>query len=371
MAVITQDEIRQLAAFQGVDAPVTSCYVEVDGRRHPRYAEVVHRVERMIHGARGRAESPSVQADLVRIDDHVRRGFDRSRVRGVAIFSCSARDLWRVVELPVAVRDQLVVNHSPYVRQLEWALDEGERFGVLLADRQRARMFVFELGELVESTELFEQLPRHDDDDQSYLKDKGQDHLAALTHQHLRHAAGVAFEVFQREGFERLVVGAPDEIAPELESHLHPYLKERLEARISVPVAAPLEVIRLAALEIEAGVERRREDEAVRRLRAGIGGAGRRGVAGLDATLQALNQRRVELLLVSNDFAEPGWRCPACQHVGRVGRACPVCDAAMDRVDDVVEEAVEEALAQSCEVELCAGNADLDVLGRIGALLRY
>ena len=43
----------------------------------------------------------------------------------------------------------------------------------------------------------------------------------------------------------------------------------------------------------------------------------------------------------------------------------------MTAVDDVVEEAVEDALGQSCDVELCEGNADLDVLGRIGALLRY
>ena len=43
----------------------------------------------------------------------------------------------------------------------------------------------------------------------------------------------------------------------------------------------------------------------------------------------------------------------------------------MYAVDDVVEEAVEEALAQSCDVQVCVGNADLDVLGRIGALLRY
>jgi hypothetical protein len=43
----------------------------------------------------------------------------------------------------------------------------------------------------------------------------------------------------------------------------------------------------------------------------------------------------------------------------------------MVEVTDVVEEAIEEALAQSCEVEVCVGNADLDVLGQIGALLRY
>jgi hypothetical protein len=43
----------------------------------------------------------------------------------------------------------------------------------------------------------------------------------------------------------------------------------------------------------------------------------------------------------------------------------------MARVDDVVEEAVEEALKQSCRVEIVVANPDLDVLGRIGALLRF
>jgi hypothetical protein len=43
----------------------------------------------------------------------------------------------------------------------------------------------------------------------------------------------------------------------------------------------------------------------------------------------------------------------------------------MDEVADVVEDAVEEALAQACRVAFCRDNADLDVLGRVGALLRY
>ncbi len=100
-------------------------------------------------------------------------------------------------------------------------------------------------------------------------------------------------------------------------------------------------------------------------------GAGRRGVAGLDATLQALVERRVDVLLVSAAYATAGWRCQSCGWISRIGRTCKVCAATMDAVDDVIEEAVEEALAQSCEVEACVGNADLDVLGGIGALLRY
>ena len=100
-------------------------------------------------------------------------------------------------------------------------------------------------------------------------------------------------------------------------------------------------------------------------------GAHNRGVVGLDATLRALVERRVDTLLVSHGFEQEGWRCAACAYVSRVGRTCPVCNTEMQFVEDVVEEAIEEALAQSCDVEICFGNADLDVLGRIGALLRY
>jgi peptide subunit release factor 1 (eRF1) len=87
--------------------------------------------------------------------------------------------------------------------------------------------------------------------------------------------------------------------------------------------------------------------------------------------LEALVARRVETLLVSEGFEAPGWRCPSCAWVGTLGRRCPLCATGMDQVTDVVEEAVEEALAQACKVAVCRDNPDLDVMGRIGALLRY
>ena len=88
-------------------------------------------------------------------------------------------------------------------------------------------------------------------------------------------------------------------------------------------------------------------------------------------TLGALVERRVDLLLVSDGFETEGWRCRSCRYLGPLGRRCPVCAKPMDLVDDVVEEAVEEALANKCRVQMVRENADLDVLGRIGALLRF
>ncbi|MDQ3145793.1 MAG: hypothetical protein M3R01_02470, partial [Actinomycetota bacterium] len=366
MVAITEEDVRELALRKPTAAPVTSCYLNVDGRQRLRHLDVSHALDLLLRPARAGANGDvSVAADLHRIEEHVRKGFERSNVAGLAMFSCSADGFWRIFALAVPVRDQLVVNHSPSVRQLETVLDEYERFGVLLADRQRARMLVFELGELVESAEAFDELPRSDDDDHSYTKDHARDHVAAKASQHLRHAARVAFSVFQDQGFDRLILGAPEEIAPELESCLHPYLRSRLEARCSVGVGASIDQIRAAALEIEAAVERRKEAELVARLKDEAG-AGRKGVAGLDDTLRALVERRVETLVVSSGYVTPGWRCVACRNVARVGRECPACGGTMYEVDDVVEEAVEDALAQACRVAICRENADLDVMGRVG-----
>jgi peptide subunit release factor 1 (eRF1) len=104
---------------------------------------------------------------------------------------------------------------------------------------------------------------------------------------------------------------------------------------------------------------------------APIGAGGGSGVAGLESVLNALFEHRVDTLIVSDDFEAPGWRCRQCDGLTTIGQECPVCGNPMERVDDVVEEAIEAAVNQSVRVAQCDGSADLDALGRIGALLRF
>ena len=371
MAAITEAAIRELAAVRGERAPITSCYLDVDGRRHVRFQEVEHELDLLLRSARARVNGhSSVQTDLDRIERFVKGGVDRSRTRGLAIFACSAHELWRVIELPVPVQSQVVINNTPAVGQLESLLQDYERIGVLLADKQRARMFVFELGELVERSELFEELPRDYDTRGERERGDTRSHVEELAHQHLRHAAQVAWRVWQETRFEHFAVGAPDPIANELERALHPYLRDRSCGRINVAVGASHGEVLRAAIEIERVVERAREARLVEKLRGAVA-TGHRGTAGLASTLTALADHRVERLLVSKGFHADGWRCGKCGGLAAVGRSCKRCGAAMEEIDDVVEEAVEEALAQGVRVDMCVGNADLDVLGRIGALLRY
>ena len=371
MAVITEAAVRELAGFRGGGAPVTTCYLDVDGRRLSRQGDYEQELQRVLRSARSRANGAgSVRRDLQRIEAYVRGGIDRSTTRGLAIFSCSDRDFWKVVPLPVPVRSRVVINQAPVVGPLETVAQEFERFGVLLADRQRARVFVFHFGELVDHSELLDDRGRPDDV-RGHL-DRGDvgARSDAVVSAHLRRAADAAFQIFRDEPFEHLTLGGPDAVMRALESTLHPYLRRRLCGRIQVGVGASTGDVRSAVMDVEREVERQREAEAVERLRAAVA-TNSRAVVGLATTLRAVAEHRVEQLLVSAGFGEPGWSCEACGHLGLVGRTCPACRSELIPVDDIVELAIEATLAQSCHVEICVDNPDLDVMGRIGALLRY
>lgn len=370
MTAITEDDIRALATVRSNGTLITSCYLDVDGSRYVRPADYERSFDDLVRRARRRPEvDEAIEADLDRITRRIGEGFDRSTTRGVAVFACEALDLFVVHELPVPVRNELIVNPAPAIGQLEAVLQQSEKLAVLAADKAHARIFVYRLGELVEHTERTDDLGR--DYDTVGEADRGgvEHHREELAHQHLRHALDLLWSVFQSEGFDHLVLAAPDGIAAELERGLHPYLTKRLHGRLDLTPGAPEPEVRRAALEAERAIEAAREAALVEELRAAVQGGGR-GVAGLEAVLDALAERRADRLLVSDGFAQEGWHCHACDRLATVGRECR-CGAEMAAVADVVEEAVDVALAQSCRVDVCTGNADLDVLGRVGALLRY
>lgn len=368
MTAITQDLVRELAHFDTGGAPVLTCYLNVDGRARVRPVDYVQDLDRLLRRS-AEATSRVADADVEAVRSHVRNGFDRSGVRGLALFSCASAGLFRVVDLPVPVHNRLVVAGAPALDQLESVAEQLAPIGILLVDRQRTRILVFGGGELVEHSESVGELPRDYDERGHASRGDVSSHVDELAHQHLRQAAKAAFETFQAHDVSRVTIGGATEAAAEVEQHLHPYLRERLVEAVGVPVGASLDEIRNAMLDLEARSERAIEAEAVARLREVIGAG--KAVAGLADTLGALGERRVEQLLVSEGFEETGWRCDHCSLLAAVGPTCDACGAAMVHLDDVVAEAVQVALAQSCDVEVCVENADLDVMGRVAALLRY
>jgi len=372
MPVITESTIKELAGFRSADAPIVSCYLDVDGRREIRPADYQRRLDSMAKEVAAAHPTVDLRPDLDRIGEFVHAGIARNGVRGLAVFSCASKGFWEVLHLPVPVANRMVVNQSPSVAPLEAIVHQLEPLAALLVDRQRARLFVFAFGAVTERADLFEALPReYDRADHASRGSKERDahHVDELAMQHLRHAADAAFALHRDKGIGHLTIAATDDVHAAIVPILHPYLRDRLAPRLHVPVTASEAEISKAVAAVEAELERTRGSEAVAKL-IDAAGAHRRGAVGLADTLSALNERKVATLVVSNGFAESGWIC-SCGALALKGPTCPLDGAEMDRTDDVVSDAVDAALGEGARIITCEANADLDVHGRIGALLRY
>jgi peptide chain release factor subunit 1 len=374
-----RERIRTLAEWDTGGLPVTTLYLDVDGRRRPRRRDYVRRADDLAGAAcdearrLGRDAHRSGCGDAKRIRSFVSDGLDRrGSVRGLAVFSCSGAGLWEDVELSQPVRDRVRVGSRPHLLPLEALLEMAETFCTVLVDRERARIFMSSLGEIEEVSRLLDDVPgQHDQGGwaQARLRRHIEDHVQ----RHLKHVADTLFRIQRRRPFDHLVLAGPEEAVAALERDLHDYARRRILGRVSLPMTASADDVLDRIMHLEVELESRRESEAVRRLLSEAASGTGRAVTGMGGTLSALEANRAEVLVLAEQLRAGGVRCERCGHLASAGpdRPCGSCGGPVVEVPDLVEEAVELALRQRSRVETVADGDPLAEVGGVGALLRF
>jgi len=286
-------------------------------------------------------ERQALRADVERVRA-VLQGPDvaSSGTHGLAVFACGPADLLEVVRLSHPIESRAIVDDHACVEPLV-RNGSSERWCVLLVNRKTARIFTGTADGLEEIDRI--EGDTHGQHDQGgwsqarYARSVEQEKL-----NHLGHALETLFARFKRRPFDHLVVGATDELVGEVEEKLHPYLRKRLAGRLGIDVEnSSAGDVQTAAAEVVdrhvAAVER----EALDRMAQGIG-RGDRGVSRPEPVMEALEQARVEILLLAQDFDAPE-----------------------------LDEAVEKAITQSAQVLVIRHHEDLVMHGGIGAVLRF
>jgi peptide chain release factor subunit 1 len=286
----------------------------------------------------------------------------------VAVFASDASGLFEVIALPRPVPSRVAIGRSPLVGPLA-RLERRERWCVALVSRRDARIFRGSPESLREIEQIHDVVfGQHDQG--GWSQARYQRGIEKEKDDHLKHTAEALMKHFKRRPFQRLILGGPREVVADFESKLHGYLKERLAGRIEVDVdtATPDQVLRKARPLLEE-LEEERESAALERL-----GEGGRAALGLDEVLPALNERRVECLLLDERFAAPGTGCPECGWLGPDGeRTCPVDGRELEQLDDLTEAAIELTLQQSAEI-LAVRRRREELhkrAGGVAALLRF
>jgi len=348
---LTRTRLRRLAEFTPEHGRVLSVYLNLDPSEFatpPARASAIssvmndaqHKVEQadsdLPHDARMalRADVEAVRGVLQQPD------IADNGTRAVAVFACGPAGVLETVRVQRPLESRVVIDDTPFIQPLTQAL-AGALWCVLLANRRIARIFTG-TPEQLEETDRVEDNVHSQHRQGGWSQARYERSVEEDVRDHLANVAAVVFDLFKREGFEHLLIGAPDETVGELERKLHPYLKERLAGHVRVGVEdSSVDEVRAEAAHGIEEHERGHERALLDRLEQGLG-AGGRAAAGADDVLGCLDEGRVDTLLLAADFRATG----------------------------VAERATEKALESSAEV-VVVRHHDLGPHDGIAAILRY
>lgn len=364
--------------------PVVSLYLDLDPERFAtapaRAAQVRSLIDQAARDLDEAAEGLDhhdrigLRNDLQRIDDFLSSPSGRAEFQGahaLAVFCSGRDDLFEVVQLRRPVPGRVVIGRTPYVEPLVAAQQE-RRWLVALVNRRLARV----LGGPADSLEengSFEEYVHGQHDQGGWSQARYERSVEKDTDDHLRRVADAVNQRWRSESFHRAALGGPVEIVPRLEGFLAAEVRANLApGRVEIDLSSVNDdEIRDALTKLVIEDEKQLERDALDRLAAGVGSGGR-AVGGPGDTLEALNERRVQTLLLEPGFDRRGARCQSCGllMLEADGR-CPADDGEIEEVEHLREAAIEAALAQDAEVMIVRHYPDLGPLQGIGALLRF
>ncbi len=363
--MLTENDLRELLEFSA-PAPVLSLYLNTDPSEGNTDA---HKLR-----ARSMIKDINLPQDVEAMIRYLDHEYNWSG-RGVAIFSCAPAGFLRAYPLGVPVRSAVHISDKPSVKNLSGLLDNFGGYGIVLVDKQGARLFHFHLGVLVEQEGVVGETVKHTKRGGASAVPGRRGGVSGQTRaveeqvdRNMKDAVDFAVHFFESKKIRRILIGGTDENVKQFRGFLPKAWHSLVIGSFPISLTANPTEVQARALEVSMQVEERREADLVDGLLSGTGKANIT-VTGLDATLEATNQGRVQLLVVTEGLRKVGYRA---KEDGSLVHK-PPADAVdgYEKVFDVVDLAVNAVLRSGGEVEVVHQNDALEKLGSIGAMLRY
>ena len=369
-----RDQLRSLAELR-LDRPVVlSLYLNLDPSqfatppaRKTAVRSLVDEAERRLREGNGLShdDKKALQASLQRAASFLENDLPSDGAHGVALFASESTDLFEAMKLPRSVPNRVAIGRSPLVGPLA-RLARRERWCVALVNRRNARILRGSPDGLREVEQIHDDVSGQQDQG-GWSQARYQRGIEKEKDDHLRDTGEALMRHFKRQPFEKLIVGGPREVVTDFEQKLHHYLRDRLAGRIEVDVErSNADQVLDAARPLIEKLEHSREREALEKL-------GERGACGLDDVLPPLNERRVELLILDEQFGGvTGVQCLVCGWLGLEGETCPADGSPLVQLDDLTEAMIELSVQQSADLlAVHYERSTLETHGGAAALLRF
>ncbi len=382
MAIATtdslQDTISRLAHMPPSPNPVVSLFVntrpETSGRPH-FMAYVKKAFSDRIRSFPERSEARArLEADRDRVEELLERDLEPAG-RSMAIYASGADGLWEShVFGALFDEDRLVVGPVPHLYPLVKLADQAPLYAVCVVDVNHSRIVTCGLGEVLTERDFENPEPIDRTRVAGWAEIRYQARIDDHIRRNAREVAERLADLVQRNGQIGFVILAGDEpFLSDVRNVLPPAVVEKVVDVERIPMEVGAQEILRRTVQVVRDVEARQSRElaatVIDRFRSGG-----LAVAGLEPTIEALNQGQIDVLLLAESFEDgAGWQCAECRVLGitPVPKACPFCQAPVPETVDLREAMVRRAERIGRHVEIVEAHAELEALDGVGALLRF
>lgn len=378
------DQLEKLAAFGPVPYPVVSLYLNT--QPGPTGRDQHHTFVRKEFAARSRTYQPnspegeSLERDLDRITRYLEAELQPS-ANGVAIFACSAGELFETVQLTAPIEHNwLYIGDAPHLYPLARLGSQNPRYAAVLADTNSARIIVVATGEVVAEREV-KGIKTKRNAQGGWSQARFQRHSENF---HLRHAKEVVDaleQIVQREAIQHIILAGDEVIIPLLREQMPKHLAGRIVDHVRLDTAAPLDDVLKTTLDAMKRVNERTDREKVE---AAVGAfrAGGLGVVGPERTFDALIKGQVDELLVSSSVrgmhgASASRVLAAANDAGLLTEPAVDVASAGEAADNdpqvirLVDELITKAAQTGADITFIEDPSLLSRYGGVAALLRF
>jgi peptide chain release factor subunit 1 len=344
--MLTRTDLQTLSEFRKANGKVLSVYLDID---QSKATNLNRGFERALQ-----TELRSVENTLESGDERVAFGAaalsileiigeHRPRTRAVILFARSGCPVW-MKEIDVQIPTEVRWGDEAYIPLFIEALDEFERYAVVLVDKGRARIFTIALGAIHEEANVINGAPTADRDvDHIETRDQIRKRADAHSLRYFKRVAKILEIVNRNRPFERVVLSGTPEAKSALCRSMSKATRSKIMASMALPVRAParevLEQTLAAARKAERLFELTRTESLIT-----AAAKGERAITGPEETVDALKSRRVRELIYAEGLRR-----------------------------DLVESAILSALEEGASIEQVRGDAAerLKAIGGMGAFLRF
>ena len=293
--------------------------------------------------------------------------------------------LFKTYYLPDAVPDLIEWGQTPVLTPLLVLRDAHPQTGLMLFNREEGRFFLYHLGEVEEYN-----IGIKNEDDSALSKASTWHGYGEHNHQqwqkehqarYFRNVAAVLSKVAQKTKWEWIVLASPDiQEAKHLYNYLPDMLKERVIGEIALPMAATITEIRDTVKPIVDAAEAEEEKATVQFWQQELAKPDGLAVSGVADVVEMTQEYRIETLIYSEGFIQPGWQCSDCGSLvadilTEKPSKCPYCDASyLLEKSDIIGELALKVMHAGGTIEVvqhAETKALVDTETFIGAVLRY